>query len=329
MKTLLLNRIDVARSLDIDEVIAGVRRGYIDYRKNNVDQPQIVSIAMPKRRAECDLKCCYNSGNDTLSIKVAALYSDNGTINNLPHMMGTVLLFDTTDGNILSIMEGGLITGVRTGAAGAISCDLLARKDAHIVAVLGAGEQARMQVRALKRIRDITQIRVYSEFSAELSAYKCEIEDELGIGVAICNSVSDAMKHADIAVSTTPATKYIVSSDLVRPGMHIVAVGADDIGKNEWDPKVFSKADMIICDSISQCIERGETRNALEAGVIRPCDITGEIGEILTGEKTGRTSPEEITIFDTTGMGVQDNVTALKVYQKALQNGYGAEFKFI
>lgn len=91
----------------------------------------------------------------------------------------------------------------------------------------------------------------------------------------------------------------------------------------------FSKADMIICDSISQCIERGETRNALEAGVIRPCDITGEIGEILTGEKTGRTSPEEITIFDTTGMGVQDNVTALKVYQKALQNGYGAEFKFI
>ena len=329
METLLLSREDVAKALDMKEVIEGVKQGYIAYQRKKVDQPPVVSMIMPKNHADADVKCCYNEENDAMTVKVAALFEDNGVINDLPKMMGSVILYDTKDGNALAIMDGGLITGTRTGAAGAISCELLAREDAHVVAVLGGGGQARMQVRALCCVRDITQVRVYSPYPQELPGYKAELESELGISVVICESPAEAMDGADIAISTTPAMEYLVGADLVKPGMHIVAVGADMPGKNEWDPAIYGKADRIYCDSIAQCLERGETRNAVIGGVITEDQITGEIGEILLGDKAGRQSPGEITIFDTTGMGVQDNVTAVKVYEIAKEKGYGQTFQFI
>ena len=115
---------------------------------------------------------------------------------------------------------------------------------------------------------------------------------------------------------------------MVKPGLHIVAVGADMPGKNEWDPKIFGKA-KIVNDSIAQCVSRGETRNAILSGVIEERDIYGEIGQILTGEKKGRESDEEITLFDTTGMAIQDNVTAMKVYELAKAKGFGSWFSFL
>lgn len=329
MKTLLLSRSDVAASLDIMEVIDGVRKGYMAYQEGKLDQPPVVSMLMPKNHADCDVKCCYNEDNDAMTVKVAALFEDNGVINDLPKMMGSVILYDTKDGNALAIMDGGLITGTRTGAAGAVSCQLFAREDSHVLAVFGGGGQARMQARAISKVRDIKEIRVYSEYPAELPAYKEDIEKELGIPVVITGSAEEAMDSADIAVSTTPASKYLVSADLVRPGMHIVAVGADMPGKNEWDPEIFAKTDKVICDSISQCLERGETRNAVIKGVITEEQIYAEIGEVLLGTKPGRESDDEITVFDTTGMGVQDNVTAVKVYETAKAKGYGQTFEFI
>ena len=329
MKTLLLSRTDVANSLDMAEVIEGVREGYMAYQSRKVDQPPVVSMLMPKNHADCDVKCCYNELNDAMTVKVAALYEDNGVRNDLPKMMGSVILYDTKDGNALAIMDGGLITGTRTGAAGAVSCQLFAREDSHVLAVFGGGGQARMQARAITLVRDITEIRVYSQYPAELPAYKKDMEAELNIPVVIAETPEEAMTGADIAVSTTPSMEYLASAGLVRPGMHIVAVGADMEGKNEWDPEVFAKADKIICDSIAQCLERGETRNAVVAGTVTESDIYAEIGEVLLGNKPGRETPDEITIFDTTGMGVQDNVTAVKVYETALSRGYGQKFEFI
>ncbi|WP_279286690.1 ornithine cyclodeaminase family protein [Aminipila terrae] len=144
----------------------------------------------------------------------------------------------------------------------------------------------------------------------------------------ICGTPEEAMKNVDIAISTTPSKKYLVDKSLVKPGMHIVAVGADMAGKNEWDPEIFKGA-KVVNDSVAQCISRGETRNAIISGIIKENDIYGEIGQLLAGEKTGRESDEEITIFDTTGMGIQDNVTAVKVYDTARKSGLGTYFEFI
>lgn len=185
-----------------------------------------------------------------------------------------------------------------------------------------------MQVRGLCCVRPIEKIQVFSQYPAELSRYKKEMERETGIPVCICSTISQAMEQADVAVSTTPSKKYIVPAQLVPKGIHIIAVGADMPGKNEWDPEVFRGA-KIVNDSMKQCIARGETRNALLAGVIQQNDIYAEIGELVTGKKMGRINEEEITIFDTTGMAIQDNVTAVKIYELALQKGVGSWFEFL
>ena len=198
-------------------------------------------------------------------------------------------------------MDGSLITGIRTGAAGAISCRLLARKDSCRVAVFGTGGQARMQIYALCELMAIKEVRVYARGRGGLDAYKSDVEAHTKVKVVICSTAEEAMEGADIAISTTPSKEYYVDSSAVKPGTHIVAVGADMAGKCEWDPKLFKGA-KVVCDSIDQCVSRGETRNAIQAGIITKDDIYAEIGQLLSGSKPLRKNDEEITIFDTTGM---------------------------
>lgn len=328
MKTLLLSLKDVEQALSMEEVISAVEKGYISYNEGKVQQPDIVSMEMPENNGETDIKSCYNKLNESISVKIASGFYDNGKNNDLPTMIGTILLFDGENGAPLCIMDGSLITGIRTGAAGAISSKLLARKDSKVVAVFGAGGQARMQIYALCQVMNIQEIKVYSECTEELLKYKEDIETNTKAKVMICNTPEQAMKDADIAISTTPSKKYLVGKSLVKPGMHIVAVGADMAGKNEWDPQIFKGA-KVVNDSIAQCISRGETRNAIISGIIEESDIYAEIGELLAGKKPLRESYDEITIFDTTGMGIQDNVTAFKVYEVAKKKGLGKYFEFI
>ncbi len=328
MKTMLLSMADVEKSLSMKEVIAAVEEGYLAFEEGRVQQPDIVSMEMPGHNGETDIKSCYNASNESVSVKIASGFYDNGKDNDLPTMIGMLLLFDGKTGAPLCVMDGSLITGIRTGAAGAISSKLLARKDAKTVAVFGGGGQARMQVYGLCQVLDIETIKVYSQYPGELHAYQADVEKETGRKVILCDSAAEAMEGADIAISTTPSKGFLVDSSLVRTGMHIVAVGADMAGKNEWDPQIFKGA-KVVNDSIPQCISRGETRNALISGVITEQEIHGEIGEILAGKKPGRESDEEITIFDTTGMGIQDNVTAMKVYEIAKEKGLGQWFEFL
>ena len=328
MKTLLLDINDVRESLSMEEVISAVEEGYIAFNAGKVRQPDIVSVEIPENNGETDIKSCYNELNGSISVKIASGFYDNGKENNLPTMIGTILLFDGKNGAPLCIMDGSLITGIRTGAAGAISSKLLARKDSRTVAVFGGGGQARMQIYALRKVMDIREVRVFSEYRDELAGYRADIEKNMDLKVVICDTPEEAMKNADIAITTTPSRKYLVDSSLVTPGTHIVAVGADMVGKNEWDPLVFKGA-KIVNDSIAQCVSRGETRNAILAGVISESDIHAEIGELLAGEKPTRESDDEITIFDATGMGIQDNVTAVRVYETAKKKGLGKYFEFI
>lgn len=328
MNTLLLSMEDVGKALSMEGVIQAVEEGYLAYQLGKLQQPDIVSVEVPENNGETDIKSCYNSSNGIISVKIASGFYDNGKKNDLPTMIGTILLYDGATGEPLCVMDGGLITGIRTGAAGAISARLLARADARTVAVIGCGGQARMQLRGLCCVRNVGRVQVFGRHPEELRKYKEDMERETGVEVMICSTPEQAMDGADIAVSTTPSKQFLVDRSLVREGMHIIAVGADMAGKNEWDPEIFRGA-KVVCDSIAQCVSRGETRNAIVAGALRREEIYGEIGEIMAGDKVGRTSQDEITIFDTTGMGVQDNVTAVRVYEEARRMGLGREFSFL
>lgn len=241
--------------------------------------------------------------------------------------MGTILLFDAKSCALICIMDGSLITGLRTGAAGAVSVKALARKNARTIASIGTGNQARMQIRAINEILKIEEIYAWDSTYETSSKYKADIEREFGIPVTVASSKKEAVERADILITTTRGKGSLVEAEWVKPGTHIVAIGTDQRGKQELDPELFRNAKIIV-DSLSQCTEKGETWHPLDKNIITKDDIHGEIGEVLLGRKPGRESDAEITIFDSTGMAIQDNTTANKIYQNAIANNVGTFFPF-
>ena len=228
---------------------------------------------------------------------------------------------------MICIMDGSLITGLRTGASGAVSVKALARKNARTIASIGTGNQARMQIRAINEVMKIEEIHAWSRTPDALSKYKTDIEREFGIPVIVASSKKEAVEQADILITTTRGKGELVEAEWVKPGTHIVAIGTDQRGKQELDPELFRNAKIVV-DSIAQCTEKGETWHPLNRNIITKDDIHAEIGEILLGRKPGRESDEEITIFDSTGMAIQDNTTASKIYQNAIDNNVGIFFQF-
>ena len=249
-------------------------------------------------------------------------------IRDRPNGMGSVLLFDAASCALICMMDGSLLTGLRTGASGAVSVKALARKNARKVTCIGTGNQARMQIRAIREVMHIEAIHAWSRTPESCACFKADIESELAIPVTIAESKQAAVEQADILITTTRGKGPLVEASWVQPGTHIVAIGTDMRGKQEFEPELFRHA-RIVNDSISQCIDKGETWHPLNAGIIGLDDIHGELGEILLGTKPGRESDEEITLFDSTGMAIQDNTTAEKIYRNALENHVGTFFAFL
>lgn len=328
MSTLLLSKNEVNQLLTMELAIASAKEAYKMYYYKQIEQPPIVSIDIKQHNGELDVKSCYSLANETISVKIASGYWDNPKSNLLPTMIANISIFDGKSGYPLCIMDGSLITGYRTGAAGGLSASLLANKTSQSIGVIGTGTQARMQVLAVKKELDIKDVYVFSVNQSAMVQYKKDIESQSDIRVHICKTPKEAIYQRDIVITTTPSTRPIVRKDWINKGMHIIAVGADMAGKQELDSDIFKEAKIFV-DSKNQCLERGETRNPIIENVILESDIQSELAAVLLGFNEGRISDEDITIFDTTGMGVQDNVLAFMIYQKALELKMGIEFNFL
>ncbi|MDK1491745.1 ornithine cyclodeaminase family protein [Sinorhizobium sp. 7-81] len=328
MKTLLLKKDEVRRLIGMTEVIGAVEEAYRAFSSDQVEQPDYIGMHLPSPRGEIDFKLGYYKVNEVISMKASSGgFINNPTAHGVPSGMGTILLFDARSCALICVMDGSLIIGLRTGAAGAVSVKALARKNARTIASIGTGNQARMQIRAINEIMKIEEIHAWDSTPDTLSRYKTDIESEFDIPVIVANSKKEAVEQADILITTTRGTGSLVEADWVKPGTHIVAIGTDQRGKQELDPELFRNAKIIV-DSISQCTEKGETWHPLNRNIIAKNDIHGEIGEVLLGRKAGRESDDEITIFDSTGMAIQDNTTASKIYQNAIANNVGTFFQF-
>ena len=192
----------------------------------------------------------------------------------------------------------------------------------------GTGNQARMQIRAIHEVMKIEEIHAWDHHPENLARYKADIEREFGIPVVMARSMQEAVEQADILITTTRGKGSLVEAAWVQPGTHIVAIGTDTYGKQEFEPEIFRGA-KIVNDSIAQCLEKGETWHPLNQNIITQANIHAEIGEILLGKKPGRETDQEITIFDSTGMAIQDNTTAAKIYRNAIANQTGTTFEFI
>lgn len=329
MKTLLLKKEEESKLICMKEVIDRVEEAYKAFNSNQVEQPDYIGIHLPSPRGEIDFKTGYHKTSEVISMKASSGgFIDNPATHGVPNGMGTILLFDARSCALICVMDGSLITGLRTGASGAVSVKALARKNAKKITSIGTGNQARMQIRAINEVMKIEEIHAWSRSSETISKYKADIEAEFGIPVIIADSKKEAVEQADILITTTRGKGSLVEADWVKPGTHIVAIGTDQRGKQELDPEIFRNAKIVV-DSIAQCTEKGETWHPLNENIITQDDIYGEIGEILLGKKPARENDEEVTIFDSTGMAIQDNTTANKIYNNAVDRGVGTFFNFL
>lgn len=330
METLLLNKSQVLSLLDRDEILKAVESGYKSFNSGLVVQPDFMSIVRPGTHVGFDIKGGMDLGGGYISLKSSSGgYQDNPS-KGLPTGMNMVYLYEEETSFLKCIMDGTWITGCRTAAAGAISVKYLARKNATKLAVMGSGNQARRQLEAIVRVRDIKEVYVYSYTPEHTADYIEQMKKEFpDIRFVNCPTSKEAVMNADIIVTTTRGRKGpLFQKEWVKPGTHIAAIGSDMPDKQELPVDLFINA-KVVCDSKQLCVKNGETHHAVEEGIITLDEVYAEIGEILLGQKAGRESEEEITIFDTVGMAIQDNVMAGMLYELAVKKGLGTYYDFM
>jgi ornithine cyclodeaminase/alanine dehydrogenase-like protein (mu-crystallin family) len=261
-------------------------------------------------------------GRSYFAVKANANFMKNRERFGLPTIQGIIALCDAERGTPLALMDSMEITILRTGAATAVAAKFLARADARVATICGCGNQGRIQLRALTRVRRIVRAYAFDRDANLAGKFSRELSAELSINVTPVAELGDAVRSSDICVCCTPSKHFYLEKEFVSPGTFISAVGADNPDKHELDPALFV-GNKIVVDLLEQCATSGDLHHALEAGSVARGDVYAELGEIVAGRKPGRTSPAEIAIFDSTGTALQDVAAAIMVYEKAVAAGAG------
>ena len=267
----------------------------------------------------------YLEENDVVAVKVVNSHPENREKHNLPSVMGTIIVIDPKNGVPLAIMGGTWITDLRTGVAGAIAAKYLAIKKPKIIGFIGAGAQAKTQVMSLLyHYKDIEKIKVWSRTEKSKSTFIKFVKsfDAKTPRLVSINNIADAVQDSDIVVTTTPSTKPLISKEWVSEGTHFNCIGADAPGKQELDPTILLNSKIVVDDWEQGC-HSGEINVPLSKGIIDKANIWGDICEIVAGLKQGRNSSNEITVFTSTGLAVQDAAAANIAYKKALKKHFG------
>jgi len=325
---IILSQQEVRSCLPMSDAIKAVTDAYKAFALGQVEMPQVQHLDVAKYRGEVDIKSGAAENFGLIGTKIASGYYDNPKLG-LPPGFAVIILLDLKTSMPLAIMDGSYVTAVRTGAAGAVAASVLARKDAKRVGVIGSGTQGRMQVLALNEIFPLEQVKVFNINKVNSEKYVVEMSERLGIDVQAVDTAQIAVSNVDIVVTAVPSKKPMIMDEWIEDGMHINAFGADGPGKQELDPNIMKRAKKIVVDSLKQCRVIGETQHALAQGLIQESDIHAEIGEILLGKKVGRETEEEVTLFDSTGLAVQDIAAANVVYQLAKQKEMGQRIKLL
>jgi len=328
LKILLLSRKDVEEIISMREVIEAVEEAFRAKGLGKVQMPPKSYIYFNRYQGDFRVMPAYLEDIDAAGVKIVNVHPKNPQERGLPTVMATIFLLDPKTGAPLAIMDGTWITNMRTGAGGAVAAKYLARKDSRVIAMVGAGAQARTQLIALNEVLDIDEVRVSDVIKGKAEKYAEEMGEQLGIKIEPMTNVGKATKEADVVVTVTTARGPIVKDEWISDGMHINAIGADAPGKQELDPDILKRAKIVV-DDLKQALHSGEVNVPLSEGVIARGDIYAELGEVITGKKPGRASRDEITIFDSTGLAIQDIATDWKVYQKAKKMGKGREVELL
>jgi ornithine cyclodeaminase/alanine dehydrogenase len=311
------------------DAIELVERGFVEYGEGGVSMPQRPVIFVPEHEGFAGFMPALVREMGALAIKTVTAFKGNPK-KGLPTILGTVTLLDTETGVPLSIMDAGYLTAVRTGAASGVATKYLAKEDASIAAIFGAGVQGATQLEAICTVRNITEVRVFDtdrqaaeKFARELAG-RGPIPDK----VEVVGSPQEALFGADVVATATTSPSPIFDGDDLNHGVHINGVGSHTPGARELDTRTVVRS-KIVCDSVEAClVEAGDLLIPIKEGALKESDIHGGLADVISGRVPGRESDEEITLYKSVGLAFQDAVTALRTYERAKSEGLGMEFQF-
>jgi len=323
---LWLSEAEVKSSLTMEETVLAVEEAFREHGLGKAQMPPKSYLYYKKYDGDLRTMPAYLEELDATGVKVVNVHPANPGAG-LPTVMAVVILNSPETGAPIAMMGGTHLTSMRTGAAGAVAAKYLAREASRTVGLVGAGAQARTQLLGLAKTFDIETVSV-----ADVSLDRCRaLEKDCRIFLDVEYDLSTDAKDAcdtDILVTTTPSRKPLVKDEWINEGTHINAIGADAIGKEELDPAILKRSKVVV-DDIAQASHSGEVNVPLTKGLLALEGIYATIGEVVAGKVPGRMSDGEITVFDSTGLAIQDVATARKVYLKALETGIGTKLSFL
>jgi ornithine cyclodeaminase/alanine dehydrogenase len=319
--TLLLSRSEVADLLSIEESIAAVERVFQLYGEGKTQPPGILGVHADDGAFHIKAGL-LKLDRSFFAAKINANFPQNVNRFGLPLIQGAVFLADAQNGYPLAIMDSMEITIRRTGASTAVAAKYLARPDSKSILICGCGNQGRVSIQALSKIFTVQHVFAYDIDGTQAERFANELSDELNIAVETTSDLGEAMKRSDICVTCTPSNRFFLKQDYVQPGTFVAAVGADSETKQELEPVLLAQNKTVV-DIFEQCASIGELHHAIASALMTEQSVHAELGEIVAGIKPGRTSSDEIIIFDSTGMALQDVITAATVYKKAVDTGIG------
>ena len=319
--TLVLTQRDVQVLLGLDECLTAVESAFRLHAEGRSLGPGVLGIHACE--GGFHIKAAgIDDGRVYFAAKTNANFPGNPRRFGLPTIQGVIVLCDGTDGRVLAVMDSMEVTLRRTAAATALAARHLARPDATVATVVGCGTQGRAQVRALVRVMPLSLVHAFDTEPAAAERFAHEMSAELSIDVRAVREPAEVARQPAVWVTCTPARSPILQREDVAPGAFVAAVGADSEEKQELDPALMA-ASTIVVDILEQCAAIGDLHHALAAGSVTRDDVHAELVEVVSGAKPGRTGPDEITVFDSTGTALQDVAAAAAVYRQAVSHGAG------
>jgi alanine dehydrogenase len=328
-KTLILSRTEMIGLLKPSEYNDCVEQAYRMHGEGRFYMDPKGHIVLDKFPGEWEAMPSYIEEPHAAACKWVSIREWNRERFNLPTVFSILVYTHPETGFPLAIVDGSYHTVMRTGAAAAVSAKWMARKNSQKLAIVGAGHMAEGVLATCNEVFPWTQVRVWSRSQKTLDQFVKEQQPKYqNFKIETSTNLEQVVRGADVVVTVTPARQPIIKNEWIVPGMHIAAVGADKKGDQELEGKILTRA-RIFVDDIRQCRTDGEINVPLSEGLIKESDIAGEIGEVITGKKKGRLSDQDITLFDSTGIALQDSATVPLEYERALAAGVGIEKKMI
>lgn len=326
METLLLDPGAVRESARLSEVIQAVEEAFAAYATGDAQMPPKSYIDLPHYNGDFRSMPAYlNAGDwDAAGVKWVNSHPDNPDEHDLPTVMGTMIYSDPETAVPLALIDGTTLTRLRTGAAAAVATDHLAREDARSLGIVGAGVQSHSQTEAISKVRDVDQIIISDLDEDAVATFHDVFGDRFDVREG---SIAEAAA-CDILCTTTPVEEPIVAREAVGEHTHINAMGADAAGKHELADDLLADAKVIV-DDLDQASHSGEINVPWANGLLDADDVHAELGEVVIGRKEGRTPDDRITVFDSTGLAIQDIAAAHVVYENARERGLGTSFPLV